>query len=318
MEAPKVSVIIPVYNTEEYVRDALNSITGQSLSELEIIVVNDGSTDGSLAVIEEIAAADPRIKIISQPNKGLSGARNAGIRHMRGRYVYFMDSDDILDYDALEICYQKCETEKLDMVFFDAQPFGAVENAGTWAYYDRRGIFPTDLACTGADMLETLLDKGGYRSSVCLNLIKCDTIRKNGLYFQEGLLHEDELFTPVMFIESARAGRIDRAFFHRRLRSGSIMQSGFSRRNMDCYLSVITGLEQYAKGRNRQTARIISKLTGRIIRGIIPQGWPLPLGQRLKLLAYALSHHPMAAGVRPLAMLILKKPVKKMTGKCRR
>lgn len=105
----KVSVVIPVYNTEKYVREAVESIMNQTLRELEIIIINDGSTDNSLQVAEELAAADSRIQVYSQTNRGLSMARNAGITHAHGRYIYFMDSDDLLEKDAMELCYSKCE-----------------------------------------------------------------------------------------------------------------------------------------------------------------------------------------------------------------
>ena len=119
----KVSVVIPVYNTEKYVREAVESIMNQTLRELEIIIINDGSTDNSLQVVEELAAADSRIQVYSQSNQGLSMARNAGITHAHGRYIYFMDSDDLLEKDAMELCYNKCEEKELDFVFFDAQSF---------------------------------------------------------------------------------------------------------------------------------------------------------------------------------------------------
>ena len=95
----------------------------QTLRELEIIIINDGSTDNSLQVVEELAAADSRIQVYSQTNQGLSMARNAGITHAHGRYIYFMDSDDLLEKDAMELCYNKCEEKELDFVFFDAQSF---------------------------------------------------------------------------------------------------------------------------------------------------------------------------------------------------
>ena len=93
---PKVSVIIPVYNTEKYVRQAVESIRQQTLKDIEIIIVNDGSTDGSMTILEELAAQDERIKLFSQENQGLSVTRNVGLSHSTGEYVYFMDSDDLL------------------------------------------------------------------------------------------------------------------------------------------------------------------------------------------------------------------------------
>ena len=108
MNNPKVSVIIPVYNTEAYVEQTLRSIMGQTLRDIELIVVNDGSTDGSLSVLERIATGDDRIRRYTQPNKGLSQTRNAGIARARGEFIYFMDSDDLLEPDALERCYERC------------------------------------------------------------------------------------------------------------------------------------------------------------------------------------------------------------------
>ena len=92
---PKVSVVIPVYNTADYLRETLNSICDQTLKELEIILLNDGSTDDSMSIIEDFAARDSRIQYHVQPNQGLSVARNQAMRYATGKYIYFMDSDDI-------------------------------------------------------------------------------------------------------------------------------------------------------------------------------------------------------------------------------
>ena len=93
MHSPKVSVIIPVYNTAPYLHEALSSITRQTLQELEIIIVNDGSTDGSGEIIREVAETDGRIKVFEQENQGQSVARNVGLEQATGEYIYFMDSD---------------------------------------------------------------------------------------------------------------------------------------------------------------------------------------------------------------------------------
>jgi glycosyltransferase involved in cell wall biosynthesis len=102
---PLISVIVPVYNVEKYVGRCLTSIINQSYTNLEIIVVNDGSTDNSLSVCEEFAAQDSRINLITQDNKGLSGARNTGLRHYTGEYVTFVDSDDWIHRNMIEYLY---------------------------------------------------------------------------------------------------------------------------------------------------------------------------------------------------------------------
>lgn len=118
---PLVSVIIPVYNVEKYLRKCLDSVIGQTYTKLEIICVNDGSPDRSLDILEEYAAGDNRIKIISQQNTGLSGARNTGLEHATGDYILFVDSDDWIDLDTCEKALQ----EDADVVF--------------WSYYREYG-----------------------------------------------------------------------------------------------------------------------------------------------------------------------------------
>ena len=97
---PEVSVIIPIYNTAAYLRKALDSICDQTLKELEIILIDDGSTDGSRGIIEEYAERDARIRWHAQPNQGQGVARNTALALATGRYIYFMDSDDLLGRDA--------------------------------------------------------------------------------------------------------------------------------------------------------------------------------------------------------------------------
>ena len=120
MEKVKVSVIIPVYNTAVYLSEAIGSIRRQTLTELEIIAINDGSTDDSLYVLENLQKEEPRLKVYSQANQGQSAARNVGIRHAVGEYLYFFDSDDFLSAEALEACYTTAIRQQSDIVFFDA------------------------------------------------------------------------------------------------------------------------------------------------------------------------------------------------------
>ena len=99
---PRVSVIIPVYNTERYLTQCLESIVSQTLEDIEIICVNDGSKDGSADILRDYARRDRRVIVIDQPNQGLSAARNAGASAAAGDYLYFLDSDDYIERDALE------------------------------------------------------------------------------------------------------------------------------------------------------------------------------------------------------------------------
>lgn len=101
----KVSIIIPVYNTEKYIRKCLESAINQTLTDIEIICINDGSTDNSLSILYEYAAKDSRIRVFTKANEGVAKARNLGLRHARGEYVGFIDSDDFVDEKYFEELY---------------------------------------------------------------------------------------------------------------------------------------------------------------------------------------------------------------------
>ena len=116
----KVSVILPIYNVAPYLAAAFDSILNQTLQEIEVIAVNDGSTDNSEEIIKRYQQKDTRIISISQKNRGLSGARNTGLSQAKGRYIYMMDSDDILGRpDALQMCYDYAEKHQADFIFFE-------------------------------------------------------------------------------------------------------------------------------------------------------------------------------------------------------
>lgn len=123
MSNPKVSVIIPVYNTEKYINDSVLAIQNQTLRDIEIIVIDDGSTDSSAWLIGSLAAKDERIKLFTQENHGQSVARNSGLDRATGEFVYFMDSDDLLEPNTLLACYDKCVSQNLQLITFDADVF---------------------------------------------------------------------------------------------------------------------------------------------------------------------------------------------------
>ena len=120
---PLVSVIIPVYNVEEYLRQCLDSVREQTLSDIEIICVNDSSTDGSLSILEEYEKKDPRIQVVTQPNGGAGAARNKGLSMASGKYLSFLDSDDFFEPDMLELAYKKAEEDKADFVVFNSDQY---------------------------------------------------------------------------------------------------------------------------------------------------------------------------------------------------
>ena len=122
----KVSVIVPVYNAAEFLAETLDTILNQTLEDIEVIAVNDGSADNSWEILEDYAARDTRMHIIDQKNGGPSAARNNGLNHAEGEYVFFFDSDDLLVEDALEIMYEKAKRMDADLVIGKYDIFNGV------------------------------------------------------------------------------------------------------------------------------------------------------------------------------------------------
>ena len=118
MSQPQISVIIPVYNVEQYLSKCLESIINQTLQDIEIICINDGSTDNSLQILEEYAQKDSRMIVINQENQGVGVARNKGLEIARGDYIWFVDSDDYVERNGLDYVYEKSKENNADIVCF--------------------------------------------------------------------------------------------------------------------------------------------------------------------------------------------------------
>ena len=117
----KVSVIIPMYNVEKYIGQCVESVCGQTLRELEVICIDDGSNDATAQVVESLREKDERVSLVVQRNQGVSASRNAGLKLARGEYISFLDSDDYLKENALEILYAEAKEKELDELFYNAE-----------------------------------------------------------------------------------------------------------------------------------------------------------------------------------------------------
>ncbi len=225
---PKVSVIIPVYNVEKYLGECLDSVLGQTLKDLEIICVDDGSTDGSPKMLAEYVAKDPRIRIITQANAGLSAARNVGMDAATGKYIYFLDSDDYIKDDAMEKCFSICERDGLDQLVFNSECLfedGSMD-IELLRKKARSYLLPPELSDTvlnGAEALEKLRDLKCFCVCVPFRMLRLECLRNAFLRFVPGIIHEDDLFTPVSLCEAQRVELIQDALYIRRFRPSSIV-----------------------------------------------------------------------------------------------
>lgn len=223
---PVVSVIIPVYNVELYLDECLESVCNQTLKDIEIICINDGSTDRSLQILQKYEKQDERIIIIDQENHGLPYTRNTGIQKAAGRYIYFLDSDDYIAYDALEILVATMEANDLEILFFNAKVFGDtnVEDERIKAetdYFKRVHKYPE--VCKGEDLYRLLQENKEFVAPVSTYLIKRDFIIENKFIFAEGIIHEDELYTFQCLTVATRTGYMGKELYYRRVRENSIM-----------------------------------------------------------------------------------------------
>ena len=239
MKQALVSIIIPVYNVEQYLRECLDSVVNQTLSEIEIICINDGSTDASPEILNEYASKDSRIKIISQQNSGLSKARNAALEIASGEYVTFLDSDDYFSLDALEKLYEKASSEQLDLLLFCAQAF-CDNNISTSQGYEYT-LCPDTLTRTvpGIEFFVKSIDSNNHIGTATQKLYKTDFLKKNNFKFIDGIFHEDEPFYYETILEAHRVCKIPNHFYFRRYRSDSIMTT---RKNSKHILGRLIGI----------------------------------------------------------------------------
>ena len=218
----QVSIIIPFYNDEAYIEDCIRSAVQQKGNNLEIICVNDGSQDNSEAIIRRYAKEDKRIHVICQQNKGLSEARNTGIKQARGEYVCFLDADDELCEGAIEELYAEATKNKINVVMFDATCFfqsSKLYDAKTEQYFVRKQSY----GCKeGIQLFAEMRAKGDYCDCAWLLFINREWLIKNKLLFYPGIYHEDCLFTLQCMLRCKQVLHINKVFYKRRVRENSI------------------------------------------------------------------------------------------------
>lgn len=259
----KVSVIIPVFNVEKYLEECLESILAQSMKEIEIICVNDGSIDNSLNILRKYEAEYPQIKVLDQLNGGQSAARNRALSCASGEYVYFMDSDDLLTSRALEELYQVSSEKQLDILYFSGTSFFedkelAKKHKGFVNNYYRKGDY-TEVR-DGQKMLVTLIDNGDYFVSPCLQLIRRAFLDQNNLRFYEGIIHEDNCFSFQALLLAEKVFCVNDIYFYRRVRGASVMTHEETSQNLRGYFRCLMEQMRFAGGLGIQDVDVNEKI----------------------------------------------------------
>ena len=240
----KISVVIPVYNVEQYLRQCMDSVIRQTYQNLDIICVNDGATDDSLKILEEYEKKDERVKIITQKNQGLSAARNTGIKNCRSALIYFIDSDDYIEENTIEILYKNMIYDNSDVSIGKTCCVGdekKIQSVQAWINrWHKVGKFEIGQNIR-SEIFPTAWNK----------LYKMSIIKKFNIRFPEGLINEDEYWLWAYMVQCQTYSVTDKAMYFYLQRKNSIMSERNSSRKIldivNIYCKVYETLEKYRK-----------------------------------------------------------------------
>ena len=255
-----ISVIVPVYNVEEYLEECLESIKRQTYIDIEVILVNDGSTDGSKEICERYCEKDSRFKLVNQENKGLSGARNRGMLESKGEFISFVDSDDVLKEDMLEQLMKQMTSEDIDIV-------------ECWYTNEKQ-----ELELSTPKNVKIIFQGNSKEALVSLcrdNIVRLNPVAK--LYrreviinfpFSEGVIYED-VFAGIGILKYIRKMvKINYIGYYYRVRQGSTMNREFNLKNLDLF-TICDKLEQLYQGDTFALAYIHRRLFHLVLMHIV-------------------------------------------------
>lgn len=234
----KLSIIIPVYNVEKYVEKCIRSCENQDIpkEDYEVIVVNDGSPDGSLAIVERVAKEHPNIKVISQENQGLSGARNTGLAAAQGEYVWFVDSDDWIEENCLKGLTEKL-VDNLDILHIRFKN----------AYEDGTYKVPEQRFLDGIHSGKEITEQGGLAAPAQFSVLRSKFVKDNNLKFYVGIYHEDAEFKPkAVYLANSIRYYDKEVYYYLQRNSGSITSNYKLKNGLDA-IKVCNSLYDFTK-----------------------------------------------------------------------
>ncbi len=248
-----ISVIIPVYNVEEYLRECVDSVLSQTYENYEIILVDDGSTDNSGKICDEYAENN-KITVVHKENGGLSDARNKGLALAKGEYIYFLDSDDFIVPEAFKELISAITKTNSDFVFFDSLSF---EDEGRNYDIEQRYVRKKDYGTQkGEEILFETLNNKDYHSAVPLCFIKKKMFKNPDLEFVSGIYYEDSIFTYDLFMSAENVTHCPKAYYHRRYRKASIMTAKKNKKYFDSICKVYKSVLAFSQKENKMDSSV--------------------------------------------------------------
>lgn len=265
----KLSIIVPVYNVEKYIKECIDSLLKIPLDDMEIIVVNDGTKDKSIELLS--CYTDYRIKIVHRVNGGLSAARNTGLDNARGEYILFIDSDDfIINQDAIINMINIAEENKCDVIIGNGYRY--LESGEKLPIRRPKQIFNKEIY-TGKEYLEKILFYNSFVQVVWVNLYRHDFLKNKKLKFKKGIYHEDLQFTPRMLLKADTIGISKEYFYMYRQREGSIMTKKGQLKNSKDIFEIIDELyKEFESIDNQLIKQKLSELSAESLFSAVYRG----------------------------------------------
>lgn len=246
---PKVSVIIPVYNVEPYLPQCLGSIINQTLQDIEIICVDDGSTDNSYAILQEYASKDNRIIALQQQNAGAGIARNTGMRVAKGEYLAILDSDDFFELDMLEKAYLQCEKNNADICVFRSDKYDTQSQKYElipWTI--KKQYLPKHVPFKASEIYPHIFQV--FNGWSWDKLYRRDFAERTGLQFQGLRTTNDAFFVYVASIQAENITIVDEILAHHRVNNKAAL-SVTREKSWDCCWQAVSAIQQELKKRNQ-------------------------------------------------------------------
>lgn len=268
-----LSFVIPVYNTQDYVGELLDSILSQEMDDIEIICVDDGSEDNALSVLQSYEERFTNVRVLHQENRGQGSARNLGLRYACGQYVQFVDSDDKLRGDSISFLRSVLSGVTFDVLFFDGYTFYDSEDLAD-KFKAFKSTYKRDRShlgeMTGSELFRLLKAENAYKVSPCMAVFSRSYLVSNDIFFPEGIIYEDNVFTLKAICLAQRAGHVNEQLYFRRIRRGSTTTLAKTAKNVRSYFEVYYQMFIFASQRvwDYATAKAIASEM-KVVLGLI-------------------------------------------------
>lgn len=230
-----ISVIVPVYNVERYVRECIDSVFNQDFDDYEVICVDDGSTDNSLQILMEYAEQSDKFHVIHQENGGLSNARNTGVAHSNGKYICFLDGDDLLTANALKKMWEVVKDEEIEILTYEIHSLWYENDylqkcKNKDAYYQIKNEYHG--IRSGREFFVEMMEKNDFIESACLMLISAEWLKEKGLYFVPHVLFEDSIYALECYFKCEKMKHMKDGLYIYRVRENSIMTEKYTYKHL--------------------------------------------------------------------------------------